>query len=102
MLCGGDGDPDVFFFNTQLMQQYWTTNPPTTPVTVLNVDTATPSGTYAAYQTVFGVLKTAVAVAAVAGGATDGGALAVLEDYHAGLVPPMCLGAVKAFFDAQL
>jgi hypothetical protein len=101
LLCGGDSDPDVFFFNTQLMQQYWTANPPTTSVTFLDVDTR-PSGTYAAYQTAFGVLKTAVAVAAVAGGATDGGALAVLEDYHAGLVPPVCLGAVKAFFDAQL
>jgi hypothetical protein len=101
LLCGGEGDPDVFFFNAQLMQQYWTTNPPATPFTVLNVD-ATPAGTYAAYQTAFGVLKTAVAAAAVAGGATDGGALAVLADYHAGLVPPVCLGAVKAFFDTQL
>jgi Prolyl oligopeptidase family len=101
LLCGGDSDPDVFFFNAQLMQQYWTTNQPATPVTVLDVD-ATPTGTYAAYQTAFAALKTVVAVAAVAGGATDGGALAVLEDYHAGLVPPVCLGAVKSFFDAQL
>ncbi|HTV79858.1 MAG TPA: prolyl oligopeptidase family serine peptidase [Steroidobacteraceae bacterium] len=101
LMCGGASDPDVFFFNTQLMQQYWTTHPPTTPVTVLNVDT-TPTGTYAAYQTAFGVLKTAVAAAAVAGGATDGGALAVLEDYHAGLVPPVCLAAVKVFFDGEL
>jgi hypothetical protein len=101
LLCGGSSDPDVYFFNAQLMQQYWTTNPPTTPVTLLNVD-ATPTGTYAKYQTVFAALKAAVALAAVAGGATDDGALAVLEDYHAGLVPPICLGAVKAFFDAQL
>ena len=101
MLCGGDSDPDVFFFNTQLMQQYWTTNPPTTAVTILDVDAA-PTGTYATYQTVFAGLKVAVAAAAVVDGATDGGALAVLEDYHAGLVPPVCLGAVKAFFDSQL
>ncbi len=101
MLCGGDSDPDVFFFNAQLMQRYWTTNPPATPVTVLNVD-ASPAGTYAAYQTAFAALKAVVAVSAVAGGATDGGALDVLEDYHAGLVPPVCLGAVKSFFDSQL
>ena len=101
LLCGGGSDPDVFFFNTQLLQQYWNSNPPSTSVTVLNID-ATPSGTYAAYQTVFGALKAAVAAAATAGGATDGGALAVLQDYHAGLVPPVCLGAVKMFFDAQL
>jgi hypothetical protein len=91
----------VFFFNTQLMQQYWTSNPPTTAVTILDVDAA-PTGTYATYQRVFATLKAAVAAAAVLDGATDGGALAVLEDYHAGLVPPVCLGAVKAFFDSQL
>jgi Prolyl oligopeptidase family len=101
LLCGGDSDPDVFFFNTQLMQQYWTTNPPTTAFTVLDVDAA-PSGSYAAYQRAFAALKAAVAASAVIGGATDGGALDVLEDYHAGLVPPVCLGAVKAFFDTQL
>jgi hypothetical protein len=39
------------------------------------------------------------AVAAVANGATDGGALTVLQAYHATLVPPACLGAVKTFFD---
>jgi len=42
-----------------------------------------------------------VILAAVAGGATDGGASAVLNAYHAGLVPPFCLGAAKQFFDAQ-
>jgi hypothetical protein len=42
-----------------------------------------------------------VIAAAVAGGATDGGALAVLEAYHAGLVPPFCLSAAKSFFDAH-
>jgi hypothetical protein len=100
LLCGGNDDPDVFFFNTQLMQQYWTANPPPAAFTVLDVD-ATPGGTYAPYQTLFGVLKAAVAVTAVAGGATDHGALAVLQDYHAGLVPPACIGAVKTFFDAH-
>jgi hypothetical protein len=40
-------------------------------------------------------------VAATAGGATDGGHAAVLEDYHARLVPPLCLSAVKSFFDGQ-
>jgi hypothetical protein len=35
----------------------------------------------------------------VAGGASDGGAMAVIEAYHAGPVPPVCLSAVKSFFD---
>jgi hypothetical protein len=31
----------------------------------------------------------------------DSGTLAVLQDYHAGLLPPFCLLAVKSFFDAH-
>jgi hypothetical protein len=37
----------------------------------------------------------------VAGGAAHGGDLAVLDSYHAGLVPPFCVSAVKSFFDAH-
>jgi hypothetical protein len=33
------------------------------------------------------------------GRASDGGAMAVIEAYHAGPVPPVCLSAVKSFFD---
>jgi len=29
----------------------------------------------------------------------DGGAMALIEAYHAGPVPPVCLSAVKSFFD---
>jgi hypothetical protein len=38
---------------------------------------------------------------AILGGATDGGDAAVLAAYHAGLVPPFCLTAVKSFFDTH-
>jgi hypothetical protein len=37
----------------------------------------------------------------VAQGATDGGASAVADAYHAGLVPPFCLAAVQSFFAAH-
>jgi hypothetical protein len=47
----------------------------------------------------FAAAKALVAANAVPGGASDGGAIAVLEAYHAGLVPPVCLSAVKSFFD---
>jgi hypothetical protein len=47
----------------------------------------------------FAAAKALVAADAVAGGATDGGAMAVLQAYHAALVPPACLSAVKSFFD---
>jgi pimeloyl-ACP methyl ester carboxylesterase len=102
LLCGGNEDPEVFFFNTQLMQAYWTANPPTTPVTVVDVDSSpTANDPYADEKTGFAAAVTAVEVSAIAGGATDLGHTAVLEDYHAQLVPPFCLAAVKSFFDGH-
>jgi poly(3-hydroxybutyrate) depolymerase len=100
LLCGGNSDPTVLFLNTQLIQRYWAGVAPTAPVTVLDVDSG-PSGTYADLQTGFAVAKAAVAASAVAGGASDAGASAVFQEYHAGLVPPFCLSAVKRFFDTM-
>jgi hypothetical protein len=61
---------------------------------------STPSGSnpYANLQKDFALAKELVAAAAVAQGATDGGALAVAEAYHATLVAPFCFAAVKSFF----
>ena len=102
LLCGGDEDPEVFFFNTQLMQEYWAQSAPSASVTILDIASA-PSARdpYADEKDAFDAAVTAVEVAAVAGGATDGGQAAVLADYHAQLVPPFCLAAVKSFFDGQ-
>jgi hypothetical protein len=102
LMCGGSSDPTVLFLDTQLMQSYWTTNVPAGSVTVLDVDSAISSkDPYATIKTAFTAAKAGVAASAVAGGATDGGTLAVLQAYHAGLVPPFCLAAVKSFFDAR-
>jgi hypothetical protein len=102
LLCGGDGDPTVFYLNTLLMQGYWAAHAPTAQVTILDVDSAVGSNDpYANVKNGFAAAKAAVEAAAIAGGATDGGASAVLTDYHAGLVPPFCLYAVKSFFDAH-
>ena len=102
LLCGGNLDPTVFFLNTQLMEAFWTTNVPAGAVTVLDIDSAILSGDpYSDLKTKFGVAKDAVRAAAVLGGATDGGDQAVLDAYHAGLVPPFCVSAVKSFFDAR-
>jgi Prolyl oligopeptidase family len=99
LLCGGDSDPEVFYFNTQLMQGYWAAHAPSAKVTVLDVDSAVGANDpYATLKDAFHAAKAAVAAAAVAGGATDGGQSAVLADYHAGLVPPFCLYAVEQFF----
>jgi len=102
LLCAGDNDPTVFYLNTQLIQGYWANSAPSAPVTILDVDTGvTTSDPYANEKNGFAAAKAAVAAAAVVGGATDGGALAVLQDYHAGLVPPFCVYAVKSFFDGH-
>ena len=93
LLCGGDSDPTVFFFNTTLMQDYWSAHPPAVAPVILDVDSAPGAGDpYAALKNGFAVAKAAVAAA--------GGESAVLSDYHATLVPPFCLSAVKSFFDS--
>ena len=99
-LCGGNADPEVLFLNTQLIQKYWIGAAPGAPVTVLDIDSSS-GGTDADLQIAFAAAKAAVAAGAVAGGAKDGGAQAVFDNYHAGLVPPFCLSAVKRFFDTM-
>jgi alpha/beta superfamily hydrolase len=102
LLCGGDMDPQVFWFNAELQQSYWLAQSAGAPVTTLDLDSAITSGdAYAAVKTAFKVAKDAVAAAAIAQGATDGGYEAVETDYHSTLVPPFCLAAVKPFFDAH-
>jgi hypothetical protein len=94
LLCGGDSDPTVFFFNTTLMQNYWTGHPPAAAPVILDIDSAPgPDDPYASLKTAFGVAKGLVAA--------QGGESAVLAAYHATLVPPFCLSAVKSFFDAH-
>ena len=53
---------------------------------------------YANLKSDFALAKDLVAANAVAAGATDGGALAVAEAYHATLVAPFCFAATRAFF----
>jgi poly(3-hydroxybutyrate) depolymerase len=101
LLCGGDADPLVFWLNTDLMQRYWSSHAPATaPLSVLDLESAASnSDPYATLKKDFAIAKDVVAASAVAQGATDGGALAVAEAYHATLVAPFCFAAVKSFFD---
>jgi hypothetical protein len=84
-----------------LEQHDWMANPPAGAVSVLDVDCPVTSGDPCCgdLKKAFAAQKAAVAANAVLSGAADGGALAVLEAYHARLVPPVCLSAVKSFFD---
>ena len=80
LLCGGDVDPLVFYFNTQLMQSYWAAQAPSAPVNVLDLESAAiPNDPYANLKQDFEIAKALVAATAVSQGATDGGALAVAE-----------------------
>jgi hypothetical protein len=103
LLCGGDEDPAVFWLNTQLMQGYWASHGSSaTPVTVVDLDASASAGDpYADLKSQFMLAKQITAANAVAHGATDGGAAAVTDAYHAGLVPPFCLSAVRSFFAAH-
>jgi hypothetical protein len=100
LLCGGSEDPTVFWTNTQLMQGYWATHAPASaPVTVLDLDSDASGGdAYADLKSRFLLAKQIAAASAVAQGATDGGDAAVADAYHAGLLPPFCVAAVRAFF----
>src|ERR1700722_15385341 len=101
LLCGGDQDPLVFWFNTDLMQRYWAAHAPASaPLSVLDVDGAVSSNDpYANLKQEFAIAKDLIAANAIAQGATDGGKLAVAEAYHTLLVAPFCFAAVKTFFD---
>ena len=102
LLCGGSSDPTAFFFNTTLMQNYWTKNGGAAAFSVLDVDSAaTANDPYTDEKAGFAAAEALVRATAIAGGATDGGDAAVFADYHAGLVPPFCVTAAKSFFDAH-
>jgi len=95
LLCAGANDPTVFYINTELMQDYWTKNAPTSAsISVLDVDSpATVGDPYAVEKVGFAAAKAAAQV--------TGGDAGVLADYHATLVPPFCFFAVKSFFDSH-
>jgi pimeloyl-ACP methyl ester carboxylesterase len=89
LLCAGDADPTVLYLNTELMQNYWSS---ATTVTVLNIDSAVSSDDpYESQKIAFAAAKELVELI--------GGDAEVLENYHAGLVAPFCLSAVKSYFD---
>jgi len=93
----------VFWLNTQLMQGYWAVQAPASaPIGVLDVDSSASAGDpYSDIKTRFAAARLLVAADAVAHGAADGGAAAVRDAYHATLVPPFCLAAVRSFFSEQ-
>lgn len=98
LLCGGQGDPTVFFgLNTGVMQALWSTpSPAAMPPGMLSVlDVDAPVGDshdpYAGIKAGFALAK--------ASAAAQGGPAAALMLYHGVLVPPFCNLAARSFFE---
>ena len=92
LLCAGNSDPTVFYLNTQLMANYWSSV--NAGYTLLDVDSSPAANDpYATVKNEFALAKRALSLA--------GGDAAVLAAYHAGLVLPFCLSAAKGFLDAH-
>ena len=102
LLCGGENDPTVYFFNTETMAAYWSALP-AGALTVLDVDPASgPSGTFAALQAEFQGLEMQSIAALEATGLTATQAEEELApDYHTD-VEPFCLLGARAFFNQIL
>jgi hypothetical protein len=100
LLCGGDGDPTVFFLNTQIMETFWAPLVQHGLITVLDVG-GTPGGSFAAVQA--GFQESQAAQLAYYQTAAGGGlSLAaaeqlIVEGYHTS-VAPFCAAAARAFF----
>jgi acetyl esterase/lipase len=100
LLCGGDSDPTVPFFNTDAAAATWRAKGATT-VTVINIDDVPGLGDpYRTPKLSFAAAKLAVRTAALADGKSPG--QAVDSNYHAGLVAPFCMMATRDYFDAAL
>jgi hypothetical protein len=99
-LCGGDGDPTVFFLNTQIMETFWAPLVQGGLITVLDVG-GTPAGPFAAVQVGFQESQAAELAfyQSAAGGGLSLAAAAqlIVEGYHTS-VAPFCAAAARAFF----
>lgn len=101
LLCGGDADPLVPYYNTNALADYIRAQNKGGTLHVVNVD-STPSlfgDDYAQPKLGFLAAKTAVRANAAANGGS--GSEAVRDAYHAGLVAPFCLRAARDFFGAR-
>ncbi|MFZ6772684.1 alpha/beta hydrolase [Undibacterium sp. SXout7W] len=103
MLCGGNGDPTVFFASSQATAGYFQAKGlPAAALTLLDVDSTPTSAAdpFAAAKAGFGQAKAAAINAAVA--AKQDPATAVASVYHGTLVPPFCNAAARGFFQQVL
>jgi hypothetical protein len=94
LLCGGDGDPTVPYFNTSATATYLRARG--AGVTELNIDSSLDG-----INDFFRLPKVGFAAAKAALRAANGGD-AVEASYHAGLVAPFCMAATRDWFQSVL
>jgi predicted esterase len=94
LLCGGDGDPTVPYFNTSATAAYFKARGAN--VTALNIDSSLDG-----VNDVFRLPKIGFAAAKATLRAANGGD-AVPSSYHAGLVAPFCMAATRDWFQSVL
>ena len=96
LLCGGAGDPTVFYsVNTVAMLDYWK-GLGAGLVTGLDLESAAAGANDAYAPEKLGFQ------AAKAQAMQSGGAAGVIASYHGSLVPPFCVSAARKFFAAYL
>jgi predicted esterase len=94
LLCGGDGDPTVPYFNTSATAAYFKAHGAS--VTELNIDSSLDG-----VNDFFRLPKMGFSTAKAALRAANGGD-AVASSYHAGLVAPFCMAATRDWFQSLL
>jgi predicted esterase len=94
LLCGGDGDPTVPYFNTSASAAYFRARG--AAVSELNIDSSLDG-----INDFFRLPKVGFAAAKAALRASSGGD-AIEGSYHAGLVGPFCMAATRDWFQMTL
>jgi acetyl esterase/lipase len=99
LLCGGNDDPMVPFFNTTAAHEYYTAQGSAATLLDLDSDTMASDG-WRTQRLGFATAKRAVELDALM---HDGDPEAAVADrYHASLVAPFCLSAAREFFNDRL
>jgi hypothetical protein len=105
LLCGGNGDPTVFFgVNTGTMAAFWSALP-AGAITVLDVDAAVPAGPFAQVQAAFKANQAdlfAYYQTAAGGGLSPAQAQQQLVQGYHSAVAPFCALAARSFFSQFL
>ncbi len=100
LLCGGKGDPTVFWASSEVTAGYFLDQGmPGGMLTLLDVASATTGDQFDDVKDGFAVL---VAMTKAAAGGGLAGEQAVFTAYHGGLVPPFCGAAARGVFEALL